>query len=271
MQEYLFKHPLRDRLDALGFHALMLFLCCGWFLLLWGLRLQSLLAGLGFYGLCLLVRHKTRDHRLARKEKKLRRRIGGEMKLQSLLMQPGAHAHFECAMLLSMQENFQLERMTEAGVLCRKDGRLMLVSFLQLPSSEKATARDVLHLQQAAKALLATEVRLCVPCGLGMEARAQGEQEIPVHFLEREGLIALFGAAAPATDAQLVALGRQKKKKMPLQKLGQVLFAPEKSKRYALYGGMLLLLYTLTGLLYYAVPGLICLSLATISHCRNRR
>lgn len=270
MQEYLRKNAIREGLDALGFHGLMLFFCCGWFFLLWGVRIQTLLAGGAFYGLCLLIRRKTRDGRLFQKEKKLRRRIGGELKLESMLMEPAGQAHFECAMYLSLSENFALERITDAGVLCRKGEESMLVSFLQLPFSEKVGARDVLLLQKAAQALPAGQVYLCVPCPIGEDARKQGEGPVNVRFVERDTLIAHLGAAFPATDRQLVELGRQNKRKLPLKQAGWVLFAPEKAKRYALYGGLLLFLYTLTGLFYYAVPGLLCLLLFTVSHCRRR-
>lgn len=270
MQEYLFKHPLREKMDTLGFYTLIIFLCCGWFLLLWGLRLQALLAGLGLAVLCLLLRHKTRAHRLMMKEKKLRQRIGGEMQLQQLLLKPARQAQFEMALLLSITENITLERITGQGVLCKKDETLLLLSFLQLPFSDSLTARDVLQLQQHAQQEKAGEIWLCLPASLSEAAQKQAEEGIPLRILPREKLIALLGAAAPATDRQLVQLGRQRKHPSSLRQGLRIIFQPEKARRYALYSVMLLFLYTVTGLFYYAVPGLICTLLATASHCRKK-
>lgn len=267
MQEYLWKNSFREKMDALGFHFLLLTLCCGWFLLLWGVGLPSFLAGGCLYVLGLLLRHETRDHRLARKEKKLRQRIGGQLKLQQLLFQPPREAHFEAAMLISVAENLTLVRMLAKGVFCKKGEKTLLVSFMQLPSGEKLSGRDVLLLQQAAKKEKAEEVWLCVPCGISEEAHQQAEEEMPVRFIGRDRLIALFGAVSPVTDSQLVAIGKKRKKHLSLRYILHIIFQPEKARRYALYGGMLLLLYALTGLFYYAIPGLICVFFAAFSRC----
>lgn len=270
MQEYFMKNPVREKMDALGFHLLMLLVCCGWFALLWGLRLQALLSGGALYLLCLMVRHKTRDHRLQQREQKLRRRIGGEMKLESLLFLPSDEAHLEAVLLLSLGENLSPVRLSPCGILCQRGQEQVLVSFLQVPLCEKITARDVLSLQKAARAEGAGQVLLCAPCGVTEGAQAQCEQEVPVRILPRDTLISLFGTAAPATDQQLVQLGKRRKKPLPLGRLLPILFHPAKTRRYALYGALLLFLYLMTGFFYYALPGLICIALATIGHCRNR-
>ena len=61
MQEYLHRSRLGGILDGIGFHFLALGASFLWFLLLWGLRLSSVLAGLALYGLILLLRRKVRD------------------------------------------------------------------------------------------------------------------------------------------------------------------------------------------------------------------
>lgn len=267
MQQYLPKNSFREKIDTLGYYLLVLAVCCGWFLLLWGVRLQALIAGLGLWGLCLMLRHKTRDHRLARKEQKLRRRIGGEMLLEKLLFSAPEKAHFEAALHISLAENLMLERMTKWGVLCKRSHETILLSFFQAPPSENLTARDVLFLQRAALQEKAAALWLCVPCAMGNDAQTQGEKKLPVRFIGREQLIHLLGSAAPATDRQLVELGRERRKKPSFRKVMRIIFQPQKARRYALYGLLLLFLYTLTGLGYYAVPGMICVALAAISHC----
>lgn len=267
MQEYLLKNSFREKMDAIGYYLLVLALCCGWFLVLWGVRLQALIAGLGLWGLCLMLRHKTRDHRLARKEQKLRRRIGGEMLVEKLLFSAPDKAHFEAALHLSLAENLMLERMTRHGVLCKNGEERLLLSFFQAPASETLTARDVLSLQQAALLEKAAALWLCIPCAIGSDARIQGEKKLPVRFITRDQLIHLLGNMSPATDRQLVELGREKQKHIPFKNILRIVFQPGKARRYALYGLLLLFLYTLTGLPYYAVPGIICVSFAAISHC----
>ena len=269
MQEYLLKNSFREKMDTFGYYLLVLLLCCGWFLLMWGVRLQALIAGLGLWGLCLMLRHKTRDHRLARKEQKLRRRIGGELLLEKLLFSTPEKAHFEAALHLSLAENLMLERMTRHGVLCKKGKEALLLSFFQSPPTETLSARDVLLLQQAALQEEAHALWLFVPCTIGNDARTQGEKKLPVRFVGREQLIQLLGNAAPATDSQLVELGREKQKHIPVKNILRIIFQPHKARRYALYGLLLLFLYTLTGLPYYAVPGMICVSLAAVSRCYN--
>ena len=117
-------------------------------------------------------------------------------------------------------------------------------------------------MQEKAKALW-----LCVPCSIGSDAQTQGEKKLPVRLITREQLIHLLGSASPATDRQLVALGKERKKQVPFKKVLRIIFQPDKARRYALYGLLLLFLYTLTGLPYYAVPGVICVSFAAVSRC----
>lgn len=271
MQQYLLKNSFREKLDAIGYHLLIFLLCWGWFLLLWGLRMQALIAGTGLYGLCLMLRSKTRAHRLAQKEQRLRRQLGGEMLLEKLLFSPAEKAHFEAALHLTVAENAVMERITPQGILCKKDEKSVLISFVQVPAASSLSDRDVLSYQRAALSEKADALWLCVPCPIGEAARTQAETHLPVRLIEREKLIRLFGAASPATDRQLVALGKERKKKIPFRQVLALIFQPDKTRRYVLYGTLLLFLYTLTGLFYYAIPGTICVILATLSHCYHSR
>lgn len=271
MQEYLWKSSFREKMDGLGLHVLMLMMCMGWFMLLWGLRLQSLLAGLAAYGLCLAVRRQNRHSRLARKEKKLRQQLGGEIQLESLLLQPANRACFALAMLLSVAEDMELKRMGQQGVLGWKGGETVFLSFLQVPFSGEVTARDVLLCQQQARQEGAASAWLCVPCPVTEGARQQAREGVPVRLVEKARLVQLLGAVCPATDRQLVALGKRKKAHAPRARRLTDILRPQKAGRYALYGGLLLILYEVTGLLYYAFPGLVCILLAAFSRCFPER
>ena len=269
MEEYLHNSRLGEAMDALGFSLAVLAGCVGWFVALWGLRLPALTAGAALYILVLLIRRKSRDGRLMRREKRLRARIGGEMALERLLTAQPDRAHFEMAMLLSMRYPLALLRSGEEGVVCSFKGELLLVSFFQMPAGSQISAENVLRLQRETRRQRAQRGVLCAPCAISAEARRQAAGEIPVTFLSRDTLISLFGGANPATDAQLVALGRRRRAQKPKGWLRWVL-DPRRAARYGFYGLLLLGMYLFTRLLYYALFGLLCVGLAAASRCTRR-
>lgn len=270
MQEYLQKTRLSGVMDSIGFHAAAALGSLGWFCFLWGLRPSALTAGLALYGLLLLLRRKIRDDCLSRREKALRAAIGGEMALDRLLLSPPHKAHFEAAVLLSLRCPLTLLKAAEEGVLCGYHGKKLLLAFAQLPSGGSVDAGCVLKLQRDAKIIGAEQGILCAPCKISPEARAQAASDPLVHILSREKMISLFGAANPATDDQLVALGRRKKARKP-GKWRAWIFHPQRAKKYAWYGALLLFLYTLTHLIYYALPGMVCVLFATVCRCVRQK
>ena len=84
MQEYLQKTHLSAVMDGIGACLALLTGSMGLYLLLWGLRPMSLLAGAATFILCLLLRAKGRERRLRLREDRLRRRIGGELRLEAI-------------------------------------------------------------------------------------------------------------------------------------------------------------------------------------------
>ena len=266
MQEYLHRSRLGSILDGVGFHFLALGVSFFWFLLLWGLRLSSVFAGLSLYGMILLLRRKARDDRLARREKQMRAAIGGELALERLLLTQKERAHFETAVLLSMAHPLVLLQTGEEGVLCDLKGQKVLIAFLQRPASAAVEADQVLSMQRAVRLLCADRGLLCVPCGISPQARQQARAQPSVAFLSREEMIALFGRANPATDAQLVALGKRKKAPRPARWL-RLILDRRRAKRYACYGALLLMMHRLTGFFFYAPAGLLCAGLAAACRC----
>ena len=81
MQDYLRQSRLGTAMDSLGFHAIAFILSNFWFILLWGVRFPSLLAGAALYGMIVILRKKVRDDHVTRKEAQLRAAIGGELAL----------------------------------------------------------------------------------------------------------------------------------------------------------------------------------------------
>ena len=266
MQEYLRRTRLSGLMDGIGFHALTLTASLFWFILLWGLRFSAVTAGFALYFLMLLIRSKTRDSRVKRKEKQLRIRIGGELALERLLFAPREEANFETAMLLSLRAPLTLVRTGADGTLCDFQGEKVLIAFEQSPRTNAIQPSQVLALQQSVRRANAERGILCVPCDISPKAREQASECVPVRFIEREHLIRLFGQANPASDDQLVALGRRKKSQPPSGWL-RVALDQRRARRYVCYGALLLLMYQFTHLPYYALPGLLCVSRAAASRC----
>ena len=270
MQEYLEQSTVSQFLDAAGLRVLMLALCFGWFIFLWGLNLPALTAGAALYLMWLILHKKRRDVRMAQKEKRLRLLIGGELALERMLTEPENKAHFETALLLSVNGSLTLERITEDGVLCEKQGEKVLTAFRALPVSDELDARTVLRFQQAVRKEHAEKGILCVPCGISAKAREQAGNEPPVRVLPREKMIRLLGRQFPATDEQLIALGRRRKRKNAFRKWLPRILDRQRAGRYALCGGLLLGLYLITHLFHYALPGLVCVGLAAACRCTGR-
>ena len=269
MQDYFQRSRLGNAMDGLGFHFFTLVMSNFWFILLWGLGPSSLIAGAALYVMIVILRKKVRDDHVTRKEAQLRAAIGGELALDRLLLTAPEKANFEIAMLLSLREPMTLIQAGEHGVLCARKGKKWLVSFLQSPVETSVGPGDVLALQREIRLLNADRGLLCVCGKVSAEAARQAEREPCVSFLGRDRLISMLGSANPATDSQLVALGRRRKKASPVHWV-RLILNPARAKRYACYGALLLGMYELTRLLYYALPGLVCISLAAACRCVRR-
>ena len=270
MQEYLQKTRLSGLLDGLGFHILSFAFSFIWFIFLWGFRLPALAGGTALYILIVLLRKKIRDDQVTRKEKELRAVIGGELALERLLIAPPERAHFEIAMLLSLRYSLMLLQTGKDGVLCDVKGKKLLICFVQHAKKTKLTADDVLDMQRNTKLHNADSGLLCIPCSLSPEAREQAMEDPPVHFLSRETLIALFGEVNPASDSQLVMLGKRRKQRLA-RNIGPRILHEGRAKKYACYGALLLIMYQFTHLIYHALPGLICVFLAAACRCARKK
>ncbi len=269
MQEFLRESRFREAVDGFGLSCLTAALCEGWFIFLWGVTLPALLSGAALTVLALLIRQKTRDGRLRRREQRLRRRLGGEMALEEMLFEPPRAAHAEAARLLAGRSALTLLAEREDGALCRLREEKALVSFCQIPQTASVGPAEVLALQRAVRACGAARGILCAPCAVAPAAAAQADGPVPVTLIGRDTLIALLGRAHPATDGQLVALGKRKKRRggpwLPL------ILRPDRAGRYLTYGALLLAMHLLTGRGYYAYPGIVCTALAAACRCRKRK
>ena len=273
MQEYLQKTPLGTVMDEIGTVAVLLALSVLFYVVLWGLNLASLSAGLATFILCMILRTRTRKTRLHRREMQLRQRIGGELKLEEWTVRPPRRAHFETALLLSQVCPLVLERTLEEGVLCtlEKSGERLLVACAQLHREEKLTARDIAAFQRRCVEAGASRGVICGAGGVQRAAEEQAQLAPQVAFIGREKMIALAGEANPALDRQLVALGRRKRAGRDRHTWKNSALSPQRTQKYLLYGMLLLTLYIVTGQRYYPLPGVICLVLMALCRVREAR
>ena len=270
MEHYLHFRPLRGFMDALGMRALLLLLSVGWFAWLWGLGLPALMAGAALTVLLNLALSRGQVRWTARREAALRRRLGGEMLLEELLLCPESQAHLTCALLLCRRWGLSVEDITPSGVICRQAGEKLLVSCLRMAPDEALTAGALLPFARAVRENEAARGVLCIT-GQASQAATTFLQTLPVPLQLVDGsmLVAMGGEASPATDGQLVALGRRRQR-LPLRALADTMLHPAKTRRYLACGGMLMALYLLTRLRWYPLPALLCFLLAGLCRFRPR-
>ena len=262
---------LAGRLDRFGLYLLVFTLCFGWFYALWGHVLPALYAGLA---LAMLILHTVRlgeKRTLAHRESTLRHRIGGEMAVDSLLLQPSASAASNTAAWLSQAITLTDFEAKAHGILANhaSAGRVF-ITCLQKHASAPAACDDVLSCVRHARRETAD---LCVVCCTGhftREAIALAESLIPrTRLLGRDGLISMAGVIAPATDEQLCALGKRRRQKFRRELLTARILEPKKKRKYLFYGLGLSLMYLLLRQAIYAIPALVCLLLFGL--CRRKK
>lgn len=266
MEQYLRRNRLSESLDALGMAALLYLLAAGWFVWLWGLNWASMASGAALGTLLWMGRGQWRKRNVHRREKALRSRIGGELMLESMLLSDAKEAHFQAAVLLGEKWPVTVEKVTDEGSLCCQGDEMLLIQCIRMPADGELSVGDLLNAQRAVRRVGADRAVLCVLGKVAPKVAARAEEAlVPLRIISREMLLALAGRYAPATDVQLIELGKRKR---PLQRgnILRLVFQRDKAKRYHLYGLGMLLVYVLTGARLYAVPGMVCLTMAVM--CR---
>lgn len=269
MEQYLRRNRMSEWLDGLGMLALLYGAALLWFVWLWGLGIPALLAGVSLGTLMALARLRLRRSRVARREKALRCRIGAEMLLEDMLLSEAREAHSRAARLVAEKWPVTLQTVTEDGVLCLQGEEQLLILCVRTPPEGELGAGDLAAAQRAVRKHSANRGILCALGKTPPAILAKAEQTaVPLRIIRRDTLMELAGRLYPATDAQLVALGKRRRKPAPGGVLA-LIFRRDKARRYFGYGLMMTLLYVLTGVRFYAVPGMVCLTMAIL--CRTGR
>ncbi len=271
MERYLRRNRLSETLDALGMAALLYALAVLWFTWLWGLNGASLLAGAALGTLLWTGRREWRRRTVARREKALRSRLGAELMLEEMLMAEPKEAHFRAALLLAEKWPIHLQAAREEGVLCRQGEETLLIQCICMPEDGELPVSELLAAQRAVRRCKADRGILCPLGKVSPKVAARAETAlVPLRIIPRATLLNIAGQLAPATDEQLVDLGKRRRRTAGQGGFLHVVLRPGKAKRYYYYGLGMLLLYVLTDLRLYAVPGMVCLTLAVMCQ-RGRR
>lgn len=268
MERYLRRNHVSEFMDGLGLCALLYGLALLVFVWLWGLGSPALLAGGALGTMLWMLRARWRRRTVARREKTLRSRLGAELMLESMLLADAREAHFRSALLLAERWPVVLQSVKETGVLCRQGEETLLVQCLRMPEDSALSAGDLLSAQRAARLLKADRAVLCVLGKVPPKIAARAEQgAVPVRIIRRETLLTIAGQLAPATDEQLVELGKRKRRFSQQGSVLRLMLQRDKARRYHLYGLAMLVLYLVTGGRLYAVPGMLCLTMSVL--CRT--
>ena len=270
MERYLRRNCLSEWMDGLGLCVLMYLLAAGWFTWLWGLNVPTLLAGAALGTLLCTARREWRKRTVHRREKALRSRLGAELMLEDMLMAEPREAHLRAAVLLAEKWPVTVETGKEEGALCRQGEETLLVQCIRMPADGELSVGDLLAAQRAVRRAKADRGILCPLGKASPKVLARAESAlVPLRIIPRSTLLALAGQHAPATDAQLIALGQRRKRLAGQGSIIRLIFRPDKARRYHLYGLGMLLLYIPTDVRLYALAGLMLLTMAVL--CRRAR
>ncbi len=263
------KTRLAGRIDRLGLSLLILTACVLWFYAVFGRALPALAAGTALALLALRTIQLGENRTLLRREAALRRRIGGEMAVDALLVMSGRDAAANAASWLAQALPLTDFAAKARGMLAAHEGRRVWIACLQRHASTPASCDDVLGCVRDARREGADICVAASTSGFAADAIRLAEALSPrTRLLGRDGLIEMAGSAAPATDAQLSSLGRGGRAPRRDLILARVL-DPGKKRRYALYGVGLTVMYLASRQPVYLVPGFVCLALCAL--CRRKK
>lgn len=264
---------LAGRLDRIGLRLFILILCVAWFYLLWGRLIPAVLAGLALACLWYLAIRLGERRSLVTREQSLRRKIGGQLAVDSLILQSPQSAASNVATWLSSCLPLHAFQQTEQGVLTSSEDKSVFIACLQKHSGARANPDDVLRAVRDARGLGADVCIVCATCPFSSDAVLLAEDLQPkTRLLGRDGLIGIAGTVAPATNEQLHELGKKQNKARFNAALWKArLIQPGKAKRYGAYGLGMLVMLAVTQQWVYTLPAAACLLLFYLSRRQPSR
>ena len=262
MEKYRPKTLMADLADKM----LRILITCmagiGWFVFLWGLSLPALTAGAALGGLIWLCTRQFGKRITQKREKQMRRMIGGELALAALLLRPPRHAAFQAALWIAPRFPVVMHKAVEWGVTGTLDGKSVLIRLIAQHESLTVNVQQVVECAREIKEKQAERCILCLTAPASKEAvRYAQSHDPPITIVSRSELIDLAGLCHPATDEDLRSIGRRQKTRRSAQEWLAVILDASRARRYFWYGMGLSALAVLTGLHFYPLPAAACFML----------
>ena len=166
MEQYLQKTYVAGILNRIGLNLVIMVLCSSWFVFLWGFRASALVAGVALSGLVNFAVRLFNKRTVNLKEEDLRRRIGGELAVEKLLLTDKRQAHFQAALWLGVTYPLNMLKSMNDGLLCTLDDKRLLIYCIARHESEKIICSDLVTVQKAVVLNKAQKGIVCVTAGL---------------------------------------------------------------------------------------------------------
>lgn len=262
MQKY---HP-KTLMAQLTDRLLRVLVTCGmgvgWFVWLWGVSLPALCAGMALGGLIWLLARQYGKQSTHKREKQMRRMIGGELALEKLLTENARHAAFQAALWIAPRYPVVMQRAMEWGVEGEFRGKKVLVGLIAQHESQPVTAQQVVEAVRTVKAHGLDACLLCLTAQASRQAVAYAAgADPPLTLISRQEMIDLAGLCHPATDEDLRRIAQHQKTRRSAQEWLAVILDASRARRYFWYGMGMSALALATGLQVYPLPALACFAL----------
>lgn len=262
MEKYRQKTLVSDISD----HILRIVVCCiigiVWFVILWGVILPALTAGLALGIMLWMCVRQFAKKSTQKREKQMRKMIGGELALERLLMEEPKKAAFRCALWLEPAYPLVMSKIIEWGVIGRLDGKQTMIKLIPQHPSQLVNVQQIVECARESHERQIEHTLLCLTAPADRNARLYaGGLDPPIRLIERAELIELAGRASPATNEDLISLSRRKQKRRSTKEWLAVMLDKSRARKYLWYGIGLSIYALLTGNGYYIPPAAICLAL----------
>ena len=255
-------------LDRFALRFLLLFLCIGYFFILWRRSMLSFIAGTALFLLILLAMMLIEKHTLSLRDRLLRERIGGMIALEELILMPKQAACQRVRDLLCQI----LDASPQADNSMRYEDETWLVCCAQCLQGSSVSESDILS---------AHRLRLesgCDKCALASTSRfspaavrAAEWTDPPVRLISGRQLSLLFGRFHPATNEDIAAHLSRQKKPFSWQRIRALALAPSKLKRHLLCAFLLVQFYLITGAPAPLLASFLSFALAILCARENRQ
>lgn len=233
-----------------------------WFVWLWGVTLPALCAGCALGGLIWLLARQFGKQSTMKREKQMRRMIGGELALKQLLLSPPRRAVFEAALWIAPRYPVEMHRAMEWGVEGTLNGETVIVKLIAQHESQNVSAQQVVEVLRDTKMRGTKRCLLCLTAPASREAIAYAASaDPPITIIPHEEMMDLAGLCHPATDEELSRLAKHKRTRRSAREWLAVILDASRARRYFWYGMGMSALALLTGLKAYPLPAFACFAL----------